>query len=156
MHLTWATATSTAYCNQSSSSKQTDLLNILEATTDSRRKESVDSQAKELQALEARLRDTEELLKERQSRGPSSVGRNNEIESLNSRQPLGNASGGQENGRLESSSTYPHATQAPSSQSVSASTLAHWRPAQNTASGTDGGGAPFARPSGQENSGYVK
>ena len=124
--------------------------------TDSRRKEAVNSQAKELQALEARLRDTEELLKERQSRGPSPAGRKNVNDSLSSRQPLGNTSGGQENGRLESSSTNPHATQAPSSQSVSASTLAHWRPTQSTDSGTNGGSAPFARPSGQENSHYVK
>lgn len=124
--------------------------------TDSRRKEAVNSQAKELQALEARLRDTEELLKERQSRGPSPVGRNNGIDPLNIRKPLGNTPGGQENGRLQSTSTNPHATQAPSPQSVSASTLAHWRPTQRTDAGTNGVNAPFARPSGQENSRYVK
>ena len=115
----------------------------------------MNSQAKELQALEARLRDTEELLKERQSRGPSPAGRKNVTDSLSNRQPLGNTSGGQENGR-QSSSTNPHATQAPSSQSVSASTLAHWRPTQSTDPGTNGGSAPFARPSGQENGRYVK
>ena len=116
----------------------------------------MNSQAQELQALETQLRDTEERLKERQSRGPSPVSKNNGSDSLNSRQPLGNTFGGQGNNRLESSTTNPHATQASPSQSVSASTMSHWRPTQNAGSETNAGSAPFARPSGQENSRFVK
>ncbi|CAF9936558.1 hypothetical protein IMSHALPRED_010798 [Imshaugia aleurites] len=120
------------------------------------KKQAVDSQTQELQALEAQLRDTEERLKERQSRDPSSAGRNNGANSLNRRQALGNTFSGQENGRLEYSTTSPRATQAPTSQSVSASTMSHWRPAQETAPETGGGKAPFTRPDGQQNSRYVK
>ena len=120
------------------------------------RKEAVNSQTQELQALEARLRDTEERLKEQQSRDPYSAGRNNGTKSLNGHQPLGNTISDQCNDRLESSSTSPQATQAPASHSVSASTMSHWRPAQKTASGNAGGILPFARPSGQETSRYVK
>lgn len=120
------------------------------------KKEAVDSQTQELQALEARLRDTEDRLKERQSRDPSLAGRNNGTNSINRRQPLNNTFSGQENDRLESSTTSPQATQAPTSQSVSASTMSHWRPTQSTASGTGGGNAPFVRPSGQENSRHVQ
>ncbi|KAL9067585.1 MAG: hypothetical protein Q9161_006774 [Pseudevernia consocians] len=120
------------------------------------KKQAVKSQTQELQALEARLRDTEERLKEQQSRDPSPAGRNNGTNSLHMRQPLGNTFGGHENHRLESSTISPQATQAPTSQSVSASTMSHWRPTQSTASGTGGGIAPFPRPGGQENSRYVK
>lgn len=116
------------------------------------KKEAVNSQTKELQALEARLRDTEERLKERQSRDSSPAGRNNGTNSLNRRQPLGNTFDGREKDRLVPSITSPQTT----SQSVSASTMSHWRPSPNTASETGTGSAPAARVSGQENSRYGK
>lgn len=112
----------------------------------------MDSQTKELQALEARLRDTEERLKERQSRDSSPASRNNGTSSLNRRQPLSNTFNGRENDRLASPVTGPQAT----SQSVSASTMSHWRPSPNTASGTGNGSASAARVSDQENSHYGK
>ncbi|CAF9935781.1 MAG: hypothetical protein ALECFALPRED_006550 [Alectoria fallacina] len=124
------------------------------------KKEAVNSQTQELQALEARLRDTEQRLREQQSRDPSPAGKNDGTNSSDRRQPLGNTFSGQENnGRPESSTTGPRATQAPPSQSMWASTMSHWRPIQNTTSGTGGGhagSAPSARPSGQENSRYAK
>ncbi|KAL9134874.1 MAG: hypothetical protein Q9175_003944 [Cornicularia normoerica] len=91
-------------------------------------KEAVNSQTQELQALEARLRDTEERLKERQSRDLSSARRHNGTNSFDRRQSPGNTFSGEENDRLESSTTGLQATQAPTSQSVSASTMSQWRP----------------------------
>lgn len=120
----------------------------------------MNSQTQELQALEARLRDTEERLKERQLRDASLAGRNNATHSSNRREPGGNISSGEkENSRLESSTTSPQAKQAPATQAVSASTMSQWRPTQSNVSGTGGeyaGDASFARPRGQENSRYVK
>ena len=124
-----------------------------------RRKEAVNSQTQELHALEARLRDTEERLKERQSKDPSSADRIGPTNLPNRRQPLGETLNGQDNNRLESSTTTPEAKQAPASQSVSASTMSRWRPAQNTASekgGEHADNAALSRPSRQENIRYAK
>lgn len=92
------------------------------------KKEAVDSQTQELQALEARLRDTEERLKERQSRDPSPADTSSGTKPPQSRQPLGNTISGQKNDRLEPFTTSPQAAQAQASRSVSASTMSRWRP----------------------------
>lgn len=94
----------------------------------SSRKQAVSSQSAELEALEARLRETEERLKERQSRTSSPAGRTaGGTNSPHRRQPLGNTFNGQENDRLQPSSAMsPLATQEPSSQSVSSSTMSRY------------------------------
>lgn len=106
------------------------------------RKQAVSSQSAELEALEVRLRETEERLKERQSRTSSPAGRAaGGINSPHRRQPLGNTFDGQENDRLQSSSTTsPLATQAQSPQSVSSSTMSHWRPRPAAQDAALGGG----------------
>ena len=88
----------------------------------------MDSQTQELQALEARLRDTEERLKERQSRDPSQARRNNDTDSFDKHQSRGNTFGVRKNDGQGLLTASPPATNNPKSQSVSASTMSQWRP----------------------------
>ena len=88
----------------------------------------MDSQTQELQALEARLRDTEERLKERQSRNPSPARRNNDTDSFDKQQPRGDTFDVHKNDGQGLLTTSPRATNNPKSQSVSASTMSQWRP----------------------------
>ena len=98
-------------------------------SADRNRKQAVSSQNAELEALEAKLRETEERLKERTSRAPSPSGQvGGSTNSPHRRKPLGNTFNGQERDGLQSSSGgSPLATQAPSGP-VSASTMSQWRP----------------------------
>ena len=95
------------------------------------RKQAVSSQNAELEALEAKLRATEERLKEQRSRNSSPAGRAaGATNSPRRRQPLGETTYGQGNERSQQSSgTSSLTAQAPAPGSVSASTMAHWRPA---------------------------
>ena len=88
----------------------------------------MESQTQELQALEARLRVTEERLKERQSRDPSPARRNNDTDSSDKHQPRGEISDVHKNDGHGLLTTSPRATNNPQSQSVSASTMSQWRP----------------------------
>ena len=118
----------------------------------------MNSQTQELQALEARLRDTEERLKERQSRDPSPAARKIGADPYNKNRSFDNTYTGEENNRLGSSATSPQSSQAPASQTLSPSTMSRWRPTQETTSGTSAGypgSETFTRPSGQENSRYA-
>lgn len=111
------------------------------------RKQAVSSQSAELEALEAKLRETEERLKERKSRTSSPAGRNAGVASSpHARRPLGNTFNGQENDRLQQSSgTSSLAAQPPAPGPISASTMAQWRPApQETSSGAKGNGRDFS------------
>lgn len=103
------------------------------------KKEAVNSQTQELQALEARLRETEERLKERQSRDPSPAGRKIGTELPSKHRPFDNTYAGEEKNRLGSSTTSTQSRQVPASQTVSSSTMSRWRPTQDTASGTGTG-----------------
>ena len=86
------------------------------------------SQNAELEAIEAKLRQTEERLKEK-SRTSSPIGRAGAgTNSPHRRQPLGSTFGGQEHDRVQQSSVAsPLAGQA-HPQGVSTSTMSHWRP----------------------------
>lgn len=114
------------------------------------RKQAVNSQSQELQALEARLRETEERLIEQQSRTSSPAGRGaNGTSSPHRRQPLSRAFSGQENDR-QSPTTHLLPTQASAPQAVSSSTMSRWRPSQGASSEIHSGTtrtAPFDRQS---------
>lgn len=91
------------------------------------RKQAVTSQSQELEALEAKLKETEERLKQRQSSpAAKAVGGSNSSNSPHRRKPIGDAFSGQENDRLQPSTSSPLGTQPPASSSVSPSTMSHW------------------------------
>ena len=97
------------------------------------------SQNAELEAIEAKLRQTEERLREK-SRTSSPTGRAGAgTNSPHRRQPLGSTFGGQENDRLQqSSAASPLASQA-HPPGVSTSTMSHWRPVtEETSMGAKG------------------
>ncbi|MCJ1372864.1 hypothetical protein MMC20_004090 [Loxospora ochrophaea] len=81
------------------------------------KKKAVTSQSQELEALEARLRETEERLKLKQSRSSSPAPRNSGYNSPLRQPPFGRVINGKENDRLPAAVTSPLATQPPSSQS---------------------------------------
>lgn len=89
------------------------------------------SQSAELEAIEARLRETEERLKEKQSRtsspaGKAAGGANSPLR----RQPLGDTFRAHENDRVQQASApSPLAAQAPASGAVSSSTMSYWKQA---------------------------
>ena len=111
------------------------------------RKQAVSSQNAELEALEAKLRETEERLKEQRSRTSSPAGRAAGLaHSPHRRQPLGNTFHGQENDRLQQGvGTSPLASQLPAAGSVSASTMSQWRPSVQEASPVSPGDKGKAR-----------
>lgn len=98
------------------------------------RKQAVTSQSQELETLEAKLKDTEERLRQRQSLPASKA-----VDGSNAshrRTPLGDTFSDQKNDRSKASASSPLATQPPNPSSISPSTMSHWRPApaQNEAS----------------------
>ena len=123
----------------------------------STRKQAVNSQNQELEALEARLRETEQRLKERQSRNSSPAGKSGG--SPHRRKPLGGTFSGQENDRAQQPATSPLATQAPMSQPVMPSTISQWRPdTRESSSGTAGitGDMPVGQPAVQQESRFAE
>ena len=98
------------------------------------RKKAVDSQTKELEALEAKIKETEERLKDRQSRNGSPAGRGSGRNSPHPRQPLGDAFNGAENDRMQHANSSPLAQQSSRqaqyqvNDKVSPSTKAQWAP----------------------------
>ncbi|MCJ1274694.1 hypothetical protein MMC21_002492 [Puttea exsequens] len=98
------------------------------------KKQAVNSQNAELEALEAKLRETEDRLKQRQSRNssPSGINFGNTSSPLR-RRPLAEAFGGQENERAQPAASSPLAREpmTSSSQGVMNSTLSQWRPQKN-------------------------
>lgn len=121
------------------------------------RKQAVDSQNQELEALEARLRETEQRLKERQSRNPSPTGKSGG--SPHRRKPLGDTFSGQENDRAQHPATSPLATQAPITQPVMPSTISQWRPdTRESSSGTTRttGDMPVGQPAVQQESRFAE
>lgn len=75
------------------------------------RKQAVDSQNQELEALEARLRDTEERLRQQQSRKSSHTAKISAIKSSHPRQPLGPTFSDQVDDRANDSATRSLAAQ---------------------------------------------
>lgn len=124
------------------------------------RKQAVSTQSQELEALEAKLRETEERLKQRQSRTASPAGKNaGESNSPHRRKLIGDTFSGQENDRLQSSNSSPLATQSPASSSVLASTMSRWRPsAQEASPGMSGrtGYGNVHQPDGQHERRYAE
>ena len=121
------------------------------------RKQAVNSQNQELEALEARLRETEQRLKERQSRNSSPAGKSGG--SPHRRKPLGDTFSGQENDRAQPPATSPLATQAPMSQPVMPSTISQWRPdTRESSSGTARitGDMPVGQPAVQQESRFAE
>ncbi|MCJ1453579.1 hypothetical protein MMC28_003926 [Mycoblastus sanguinarius] len=118
----------------------------------------ISSQSQELEALEARLRETEERLKQRQSRTSSPAGTaGNGANSPQRRKPLGTTFSGQENDRLQTSTTSPLATtQNAGSQSLSPSTMSRWGPTvkDDRSEAENTGNMPVGRSSGLQDSGY--
>ena len=84
-----------------------------------RRKRAVDSQTKELEVLEARLKQTEERLKERQSRNSSPAGRLNGRNSPYRRHPTTGTFNGDEKNYPQSSALSPLSSQV-SARSIEA------------------------------------
>ena len=121
------------------------------------RKQAVDSQNQELEALEARLRETEQRLKERQSRNSSPAGKSGG--SPHRRKPLGDTFSGQENDRAQAPATSPLATRTPMTQSVMPSTMSQWRPdTRGSSSGSAGitGDMPVGQPAVQQESRFAE
>ena len=75
------------------------------------RKKAISSQSAELQALEVRLRETEERLKERQSKSSSPALGGSAYSSPHRRPPIGRTFSGQENDRRQARAYNPPATQ---------------------------------------------
>ncbi|KAL2046908.1 hypothetical protein N7G274_000926 [Stereocaulon virgatum] len=121
------------------------------------KKQAVNSQSQELEALEARIRETEERLKQQQSRTSSPAGKTGASNSPHRRKPLGDTFAGHENDRPQLSAASPLSTQAPTTQSVSASTMSRWRPAASDFSspmGRDRESMPINQSSGQQDDRY--
>ena len=81
------------------------------------RKKAVSSQSQELEALEARLRETEERLKQRRSRNSSPSSSSNGRNTSHRRAPIGRTFSGQGGEAEQAAVTSPLATQPPSTQS---------------------------------------
>ncbi len=81
------------------------------------RKKAVSSQSQELEALEARLRETEERLKQTRSRNSSPSSPGNGRNTAHRRPPVGRAFSGQGGEVEQAVATSPLATQPPSTQS---------------------------------------
>ena len=117
----------------------------------------MNSQSQELEALEARIRETEERLKQQQSRTSSPAGKTGASKSPHRRKPLGDTFAGHENDRTQPSVASPLSTQAPTTQSVSASTMSQWRPAAldiSSPMGRDRGSMPVNQSTGQQDDRY--
>ena len=81
------------------------------------RKQAVSSQSQELEALEARLRETEERLKQKQSKISSQAGVSGGHSSPHRRQPNGTTFSEYQDDKLRAAPVNPLGVQSPSSQS---------------------------------------
>jgi len=121
----------------------------------------VSSQSAELEALEARLRETEERLREKQSQKSSPAPRaTGDLNPPHRRQPLGDTFAAHESEHIQQPSvSSPLAAQPPPSGAVSSSTMSFWRQAAQDGSSERSRNArdvPAEQLSGQQGSRYTQ
>ena len=128
-HLQW-TINSTGFSNPSNRSEHAGWETYYITSLKRHRKQNLSSQTAELEALQARLRETEQRLSEKQSALPSSTNRTTGgTNSPHRRQPLGDTFDSRDGGQSSQNAASPLSnTSRSETGSVLPSTMSRWKP----------------------------